>query len=89
VRPFGGHRDRYLVEIACVEACSEPFTVIQEARNHRRFWMLDVESRRNIELHFEILSRFIPMTFRPFGRNIISIEEAERRGLSHQGAVPD
>ena len=51
--------------------------------------MLDVESRRTIELHFGIRSRFVPVTFRPFGRNIVSIEEAERQGLSQQGAVLD
>jgi hypothetical protein len=51
--------------------------------------MLDIESRRTIELQVGIRSRFIPVTFRPFGRDIVSIEEAERRGLSQQGAVPD
>jgi hypothetical protein len=29
------------------------------------------------------------VTFRPFGRDIVSIEEAERRGLSQQAPVPD
>jgi hypothetical protein len=28
------------------------------------------------------------VTFTPFGRDIVSIEEAERRGLQHQVAVP-
>ena len=28
--------------------------------------------------------KLIPVTFRPFGRNIVSIEEAERRGLHQQ-----
>lgn len=32
--------------------------------------------------------KLIPVTFRPFGRDIVSIEEAERRGLSHQAAMP-
>jgi uncharacterized membrane protein YccF (DUF307 family) len=30
----------------------------------------------------------IPVTFRPFGRDIVSIEEAERRGLTQHAAVP-
>ncbi len=50
--------------------------------------MLDIESRRIIELRFGIRSRFIPVTFRPFGRAIVSIEEAERRGLPQQAAMP-
>jgi hypothetical protein len=28
------------------------------------------------------------VTFRPFGRDIVSIEEAVRRGLHQQAAVP-
>jgi uncharacterized membrane protein YccF (DUF307 family) len=32
--------------------------------------------------------KLIPVTFRPFGRDIVSIEEAERQGLPHQAAVP-
>jgi uncharacterized membrane protein YccF (DUF307 family) len=32
--------------------------------------------------------KLIPVTFRPFGRDIVSIEEAERRGLPHHVAVP-
>jgi uncharacterized membrane protein YccF (DUF307 family) len=32
--------------------------------------------------------KLIPVTFRPFGRDIVSIEEAERRGLQQQAAVP-
>jgi uncharacterized membrane protein YccF (DUF307 family) len=32
--------------------------------------------------------KLIPVTFRPFGRDIVSIDEAERRGLSQQAAVP-
>jgi uncharacterized membrane protein YccF (DUF307 family) len=32
--------------------------------------------------------KLIPVTFRPFGRDIVSIEEAERRGLPQQAAVP-
>jgi uncharacterized membrane protein YccF (DUF307 family) len=32
--------------------------------------------------------KLIPVTFRPFGRDIVSIEEAERRGLSQQAAMP-
>jgi uncharacterized membrane protein YccF (DUF307 family) len=32
--------------------------------------------------------KMIPVTFRPFGRDIVSIEEAERRGLPHEAAVP-
>jgi uncharacterized membrane protein YccF (DUF307 family) len=32
--------------------------------------------------------KLIPVTLRPFGRDIVSIEEAERRGLSQQAAVP-
>jgi uncharacterized membrane protein YccF (DUF307 family) len=32
--------------------------------------------------------KLIPVTFRPFGRDIVSIEEAERRGLHRQAAVP-
>jgi uncharacterized membrane protein YccF (DUF307 family) len=31
--------------------------------------------------------KLIPVTFRPFGRDIVSIEEAERRGLAHQAVV--
>jgi uncharacterized membrane protein YccF (DUF307 family) len=31
--------------------------------------------------------KLIPITFRPFGRDIVSIEEAERRGLEQQFAV--
>jgi uncharacterized membrane protein YccF (DUF307 family) len=32
--------------------------------------------------------KLIPVTFRPFGRDIVSIEEAERRGLQQGAAVP-
>jgi uncharacterized membrane protein YccF (DUF307 family) len=32
--------------------------------------------------------KLIPVTFRPFGRDIVSIEEAERRGLDQHAAVP-
>ena len=32
--------------------------------------------------------KLIPVTLTPFGRDIVSIEEAERRGLPHQAAVP-
>ena len=32
--------------------------------------------------------KLIPVTFRPFGRDIVSIEEAERRSLAPQVAVP-
>jgi len=32
--------------------------------------------------------KLIPVTFRPFGRDIVSIEEAERQGLPHQAVVP-
>jgi uncharacterized membrane protein YccF (DUF307 family) len=32
--------------------------------------------------------KLIPVTFSPFGRDIVSIEEAERRGLPQQAAVP-
>jgi uncharacterized membrane protein YccF (DUF307 family) len=32
--------------------------------------------------------KLIPVTFRPFGRDIVSIEEAEREGLPHQAVVP-
>ena len=32
--------------------------------------------------------KLIPVTFRPFGRDIVSVEEAERRGLPQQVAVP-
>jgi uncharacterized membrane protein YccF (DUF307 family) len=32
--------------------------------------------------------KLIPVTLRPFGRDIVSIEEAERRGLHQQAAVP-
>jgi uncharacterized membrane protein YccF (DUF307 family) len=32
--------------------------------------------------------KLIPVTFRPFGRDIVSIEEAERRGLPQHAAVP-
>jgi hypothetical protein len=30
----------------------------------------------------------IPVTLRPFGRDIVSIEEAERQGLSPEIAMP-
>jgi uncharacterized membrane protein YccF (DUF307 family) len=32
--------------------------------------------------------KLIPVTFRPFGRDIVSIEEAERQGLPQQAALP-
>jgi uncharacterized membrane protein YccF (DUF307 family) len=32
--------------------------------------------------------KLIPVTFRPFGRDIVSIEEARRRDLPAQAAVP-
>jgi uncharacterized membrane protein YccF (DUF307 family) len=32
--------------------------------------------------------KLIPVTFRPFGRDIVSIEEAERRGLPEQVTIP-
>ena len=32
--------------------------------------------------------KLIPVTFRPFGRDIVSVEEAERQGLPQQVAVP-
>jgi len=32
--------------------------------------------------------KLIPVTFRPFGRDIVSIEEAELRGLDQHAAVP-
>jgi uncharacterized membrane protein YccF (DUF307 family) len=32
--------------------------------------------------------KLIPVTFRPFGRDIVSIEEAERRGVDQLAAVP-
>ena len=32
--------------------------------------------------------KLIPVTFRPFGRDIVSIEEAERQGLPQQAAAP-
>jgi uncharacterized membrane protein YccF (DUF307 family) len=31
--------------------------------------------------------KLIPVTFRPFGRDIVSIEEAERQGLQHYAVV--
>jgi uncharacterized membrane protein YccF (DUF307 family) len=31
--------------------------------------------------------KLIPVTLRPFGRDIVSIEEAERRGLAQQATV--
>jgi hypothetical protein len=50
--------------------------------------MLDTESRRTIELQVGNRSRFIPVSFHPFGRDIVSIE-AGRRELPQQAAVPD
>ena len=50
--------------------------------------MLDIESRRTIELQVGIRSRFISVTFRPFGRDIVPIE-AGRRELPQRSAVPD
>jgi uncharacterized membrane protein YccF (DUF307 family) len=32
--------------------------------------------------------KLIPVTFRPFGRDIVSIEEAERQGLTQQVVMP-
>jgi uncharacterized membrane protein YccF (DUF307 family) len=32
--------------------------------------------------------KLIPVTFRPFGRDIVSVEEAERQGLSQQVVMP-
>ena len=32
--------------------------------------------------------KLIPVTLRPFGRDIVSIEEAEQRGLEQQVTVP-
>jgi uncharacterized membrane protein YccF (DUF307 family) len=32
--------------------------------------------------------KLIPVTFRPFGRDIVSIEDAERRGLHQDAAIP-
>jgi uncharacterized membrane protein YccF (DUF307 family) len=32
--------------------------------------------------------KLIPVTFQPFGRDIVSIEEAERRGLPQEAAMP-
>jgi uncharacterized membrane protein YccF (DUF307 family) len=32
--------------------------------------------------------KLIPITFRPFGRDIVSIEEADRRGLPQQVTMP-
>lgn len=32
--------------------------------------------------------KLIPVTFRPFGRDIVSIEEADRRGLARQVTMP-
>jgi uncharacterized membrane protein YccF (DUF307 family) len=32
--------------------------------------------------------KLIPVSLRPFGRDIVSIEEAERRGLPQEAAVP-
>jgi uncharacterized membrane protein YccF (DUF307 family) len=32
--------------------------------------------------------KLIPVTLRPFGRDIVAIEEAERRGLEPQVTVP-
>ena len=32
--------------------------------------------------------KLIPVTFRPFGRDIVSVEEAERRGLPQQVTMP-
>jgi uncharacterized membrane protein YccF (DUF307 family) len=32
--------------------------------------------------------KMIPVTFRPFGRDIVSIEEAERQGLPQQVTMP-
>src|SRR5688500_106410 len=32
--------------------------------------------------------KLIPVTFRPLGRDIVAIEEADRRGLPHEVAVP-
>jgi uncharacterized membrane protein YccF (DUF307 family) len=32
--------------------------------------------------------KLIPVTFTPFGRDIVSIDEAERRGLAQSAAVP-
>lgn len=32
--------------------------------------------------------KLIPVTFRPFGRDIVSIEEAERQGLPQQVTMP-
>jgi uncharacterized membrane protein YccF (DUF307 family) len=32
--------------------------------------------------------KLIPVTFRPFGRDIVSIEEAERQGLPQQVTIP-
>jgi uncharacterized membrane protein YccF (DUF307 family) len=31
--------------------------------------------------------KLIPVTFRPFGRDIVSIEEAERQGMPHHAVV--
>jgi len=62
--------------------------VSEAASVDRRFWMLDIECRRTIELQVGIRSRFIPVIFRPFGRDIVSIE-AGRRELPQQAAVPD
>jgi uncharacterized membrane protein YccF (DUF307 family) len=32
--------------------------------------------------------KLIPVTLRPFGRDIVSIEDAEQRGLEQQVTVP-
>jgi uncharacterized membrane protein YccF (DUF307 family) len=32
--------------------------------------------------------KLIPVTLRPFGRDIVSVEEAERQGLSPQVTMP-
>jgi uncharacterized membrane protein YccF (DUF307 family) len=32
--------------------------------------------------------KLIPVTFRPFGRDIVSVDEARRRGLPEQATVP-
>jgi uncharacterized membrane protein YccF (DUF307 family) len=32
--------------------------------------------------------KLIPVTFRPFGRDIVSVEEAERQGLQQQVVMP-
>ena len=49
-------------------------------RGAGRQWTLGRQASTNFKL--------IPVTLRPFGRDIVSIEEAEQRGLEQQVTVP-